>query len=96
MVKYPVEKNTLRFYKYKFFNSNEVVTIEAFNRVQARNNLRQLINNTPELQNLKVISETLSLPIYGHTTKMVDKIEYVWVTNGWVPVWEFNQYEDNL
>jgi len=96
MIRYPVEKNILRFYKYKFFDSKEVITVEAFNRKQARQVLTQLINNTPELQNLKVISETVTLPIYGETTKMINDIEYVWVSNGWVPVWEFEQYENEL
>jgi hypothetical protein len=96
MIRYPVEKNILRFYKYKFFESNEVITVEAFNRKQAREFLTQLINNTPELKNLKVISETVTLPIYGETTKMINDIEYVWVSNGWIPVWEFEQNENEL
>ena len=96
MIRYPVEKNILRFYKYKFFESNEIITVEAFNRKQAREVLTQLINNTPELQNLKVISETVTLPIYGETTKMINDIEYVWVSNGWIPVWEFEKYENEL
>lgn len=96
MIRYPVEKNILRFYKYKFFESNEVITIEAFNRKQARAALTQLINNTPEIQNLKVISETVTLPIYGETTKTINDIEYVWVSTGWIPVWEFEKYESEL
>lgn len=94
MIRYPVEKNILRFYKYKFFDSNEVITVEAFNRKQARQGLTQLINNTPELQKLKVISETVTLPIYGETTKMINDVEYVWISNGWIPVWEFEKNEE--
>lgn len=96
MIRYPVEKNILRFYKYKFFDSNEVITVEAFNRKQARLFLTQLVNNTPELQNLKVISETVTLPIYGETTKMINGVEYVWVSTGWIPVWEFEQSENEI
>lgn len=94
MVKYPVEKNILRFYKYKFLNSNEEVTIEALNKKQARIFLRDFILQNPKFHNLQIISETLSLPIYGLTTKMIDNIEHVWVSTGWIPLWEFKKYED--
>jgi hypothetical protein len=94
MVRYPVEKNVLRFYKYKFYQSDEVVTIEAFNRKQARIMLRDFILNSPKLHNLPIISETLTLPIYGQTTKLIDNVENVWVGNGWIPLWEFKKHED--
>jgi hypothetical protein len=94
MIRYPVEKNILRFYKYKFYQSDEIVTIEAFNRKQARTLLRDFIRTTPKLKNLPVISETLTLPIYGQTTKMIDNIENVWIGNGWIPLWEFKKYEN--
>jgi hypothetical protein len=94
MIRYPVEKDVLRFYKYKFYQSDEVVTIEAFNRKQARIFLRDFILNNPKLQNLTIISETLTLPIYGQTTKMINNVENVWIGNGWIPLWEFKKYEN--
>lgn len=94
MIRYPVEKNVLRFYKYKFFNSDEVVTIEAFNKKQARSGLCELILVNPKLHNLPVISETLTLPIYGQTTKLIDGVEHVWVSTGWIPLWEYKKFED--
>jgi hypothetical protein len=94
MIRYPVEKDVLRFYKYKFYQSDEVVTIEAFNRKQARIFLRDFILITPKLQNLHIISETLTLPIYGQTTKMINNVENVWIGNGWIPLWEFKKYEN--
>ena len=94
MIRYPVEKDVLRFYKYKFYQSDEVVTIEAFNRKQARIILRDFILNNPKLHNIPIISETLTLPIYGLTTKMIDNVESVWVGNGWIPLWEFNKTEN--
>lgn len=94
MVKYPVEKNILRFYKYKFLNSKEEVTIEALNKKQARIFLRDFILQNPKFNNLQIISETLSLPIYGLTTKIMNNIEHVWVSTGWIPLWEFKKYED--
>jgi hypothetical protein len=94
MIRYPVEKNVLRFYKYKFYQSDEIVTIEAFNRKQARALLRDFIINNPKLNNLAIISETLTLPIYGQTTKMINNVENVWIGNGWIPLWEFKKYEN--
>jgi hypothetical protein len=94
MIRYPVEKNVLRFYKYKFFNSDEVVTIEAYNKIQARIGLRDFISANPKLHNLPIISETLTLPIYGQTTKIINDIECVWIGNGWIPLWEFKKYEN--
>ena len=94
MIRYPVEKNILRFYKYKFFNSDEEVTIEAFDKKQARAFLKDFILQNPKFHNLPIISETLSLPIYGLTTKIIDNVECVWVSTGWIPLWEFKKYED--
>jgi hypothetical protein len=94
MIRYPVEKNVLRFYKYKFYQSDEIVTIEAFNRKQARTLLRDFILNNHKLQNLTIISETLTLPIFGQTTKMINNVENVWIGTGWIPLWEFKKYED--
>jgi hypothetical protein len=94
MIRYPVEKNILRFYKYKFLNSTEEVTIEAFDKKQSRIFLRDFILQNPKFHNLQIISETLSLPIYGLTTKIIDDVEHVWVSTGWIPLWEFKKYED--
>jgi len=91
MFRYPVEKTILRFYKYKFYNSDEIVTIEAFDRKQARIFLRDFVLNNPKFHNVPIISETLSLPIYGETTKLINDVECVWIGNGWIPLWEFNK-----
>ncbi len=95
MYNYPVEKHILRFYKYKFSGYNEVITVEAYNRDEARYLLREHVRNTPQLHGVKVISETLSLPIFGETTKNIDGLEYVWVGNmssdNWMLLSEFNK-----
>jgi hypothetical protein len=92
---YPVEKHILRFYKYKFSGYKEVITVEAYNRAEARRMLREYVSNTPELHKVKVISETLSLPIFGETTKSIDGLEYVWVGNmsadNWMLLSEFKK-----
>lgn len=95
MYKYPVEKNILRFYKYKFSGYSEVITVEAYNRDEARMLLRQYVSNTPELHGVKVISESLSLPIFAETTRVVDGLEYVWVgdlsSDNWMLLSEFQK-----
>jgi hypothetical protein len=91
MFKYPVEKYGLRFYKYKFLGIDGIVNIEAQNRKEARYFLNVFILNNTKYHNVPIISETLSLPIYGETTKMIDNIECVWIGNGWMPLWEFEK-----
>ena len=92
MFNYPVEKNIIRFYKYKLLGKeDDPIVIEAINRKEARILLRDLILHNPALQNLPIIDESLSLPIFGETKKMIDDIEYVWFAQGWIPIWEFEK-----
>jgi hypothetical protein len=92
---YPVEKHIIRFYKYKFSGYGETITVEAYNRIEARALLREYVSKTTELHKVKVISETLSLPIFGETTRMFDGDEYVWVGNlsadNWMLLSEFKK-----
>jgi hypothetical protein len=84
----------LRFYKYKFSGIEQPIVIEAHNKLDARKQLMYYLQKFPQLQNLQVISESLSLPIFGTTTKFFNEIEYVWVNNltptGWM---EFSEFE---
>ena len=92
MFRYPVEKNIIRFYKYKLLGKEEdPIVIEAMNRKEARILLRDFIMVNPIYQNLPIIDESLSLPIFGETTKMIKDVEYVWIGNGWIPLWEFEK-----
>ncbi len=110
MFNYPVEKNIIRFYKYKFRNEIQgEITVEAYNKKQAREYLREYIiqgiTNHRFISFLRGvdmryfiselgISETLSLPIYGETTKKIDEVEHVWVGDGWIPLWEYQKQND--
>lgn len=97
MLNYPVEKHTLRFYKYKFLSlEDDPVQVEAFNRKEARIMLRDFILNNPNFQNKPIISETVSLPIVGFTTKIIDDVENVWIGKGWIPLWEYEKLNLNL
>lgn len=79
MFNYPVEKHTIRFYKYRFSGYDEPIVVEAYNKMQARNALRSHVASRPELSGVKVISETLSIPIFGETTKVMNGVTMVWV-----------------
>lgn len=95
MFNYPVEKHTIRFYKYRFSGYNEPIIVEAYNKREARNILRQHVANRPELHGVKVISETLSIPIFGETTKEFNGVMMVWVgelsQTHWLTIDEFKR-----
>ncbi len=96
MFNYPVEKIILRFYKYKFHGlENRPITIEAYNKREARQKLLYFIQQHPEFGGLEVANESLSLPIFGETTKIINGVEHVWVgnmtTTFWMPLDEFEK-----
>jgi hypothetical protein len=70
------------------------IVFEAYNRKQARLSLKLFIETNPMYKNVAIISETLFIPIIGETTKFVDKVEYVWIGNGWIPLWEYKKREN--
>lgn len=94
MFNYPVEKYCIRFYKYKFLGfEDKPIIIEAYNKLEARRKLSYFIQLHPELQSVPVIGESLSLPIFGETTKTINDIKHVWVGNlspsNWMPLDDF-------
>lgn len=96
MYNYPVEKDILRFYNYKFLGYEETpVTIEAYNKIEARRRLTYFLEKNPEYQGVPVVAESLSLPIFGETVKIIDGTENVWVGNlsptFWMPLSEFEK-----
>ena len=96
MFNYPVEKYTLRFYKYRLFGlEDKPIVIEAYNKIEARKKLTYLIQSNPELNGKIVVSEWLSLPIYGETTKTINGIKHIWVGGDimWIPLDQFESYD---
>lgn len=91
MFQYPVEKNCLRFYRFTFLGIKEPVTVEAFNKAQAKVLLRDFILTKPALQNKPIINLSVAIPIVGETTKIVNNIEMVYIPNGWMPLFEYKQ-----
>jgi hypothetical protein len=95
-----VEKHCLRFYKYRFLGyENKPIVVEAFNKIEARTKLSYFIQQHPEFMSLPVVDESLSLPIYGETTKNINGVENVWVGNespsGWFPLNDFINNDNN-
>ena len=91
-----VEKNILRFYKYKFLGlEDKPITIEAYNKQEASQKLTYFIQKYPQFANIPVISESLSLPIFGETSKQINGVENVWVgsltQSGWMVLDEFKK-----
>jgi len=74
---------------------NEPIVVEAYNKIEARNMLREFVHNNPHLHGVKVISESLSLPIFGETTKQINGEQYVWVgatsQSNWMLLNEFEK-----
>ena len=96
MFPYPVEKHCIRFYKYKFLGFEETpVVIEAYNKLEARQKLSYFLEKNPQYAGLKVVDESLSLPIFGETLKNINGIEHVWVGNmtssNWMPFEDFEK-----
>ena len=94
MYNYPVEKHIIRFYKYKFLGyEDKPLVIEAYSKLEARQKLTYYLEKFPMYQNIPVISESVSLPLYGVSEKIIDGIECVWVgelsQTGWMPIEEF-------
>mgnify|MGYP006279161919 CR=1 FL=1 len=96
MFNYPVEKYILRFYKYRLSGiEDKPIVIEAYNKLEARQKLTYIIQSNPELNGRIVVSEWLSLPIYGETTKTINGIKHVWVGGDimWIPLDQFDNYD---
>jgi len=94
MFNYPVEKNCLRFYKYKFLGfEDKPIIIEAYNKLEARRKLMYFIQMHPEISSVPIVGESLSLPIFGETIKNILDVRHVWVGNmtpsNWMPLEEF-------
>lgn len=84
-----LEYNGVRLYKFYFSGIAEPVTIESITLDEAR---RTIIQNWrklyPPYQKSYIINETVTVPLEGVSTKLVNGIEYTWVgykksPNGW-------------
>ena len=81
---------------YKFLGlEDHPITIEAFNKTEARKKLLYFLEKNPQLQLGAVVDESVSLPILYETTKEINGVEHVWVGNmtltNWMPIDDFNK-----
>jgi hypothetical protein len=71
------------------------ITIEAYNKTEARKKLLYFLEKNPELKLGAVVDESVSLPILYETTKEINGVEHVWVGNmtltNWMPIDDFNK-----
>ena len=91
---FKVEKNILRFYKYKFHGfEHKPLVIEAYNKLEARRKLAYYLDKFPQYRAIPIVDESLHLPIFGETIKEIEEVEHVWVGNlrpsNWMPLEEF-------
>lgn len=91
----PDEENILKFYIYTFAGLDQKVTIEAYNRIEARIALQKYLTQMPiEYGYSKVIDETIETPIQGVSRRTIDGVQHIWAgrkytQSGWI---EQNEY----
>jgi hypothetical protein len=97
MEQIPVEKHGIRFYNYYFLGVEKPITIEARNKQQARDKMRDIISKLSEkYQESKIVGETIVIPLKGVSDKVVKGVRYVWVgedksKNGWLSENEYKR-----
>lgn len=75
-----VEYNGVRLYKFYFSRITIPVTIEALTLDEARQTIiRNWKKLHPPYQRSHIINETVTVPLEGVSTKLVNGIEYTWV-----------------
>lgn len=89
-MKFSFEKPTVRLYNYYFLGIDKPVMIQAYNRDEARNLIRAVQLNLPEIyKGKKIIGETVVVPAFGVTERVHNGKVLVWVgmdfsKNGWM------------
>jgi hypothetical protein len=93
---YPVEKHGIRFYHYYFHGVEKPITIEATNKQEAREIMKDLITKlSDKYTNSKIVGETITIPLLGVSEKVIKGVKYIWVgsksRNGWLPEDEYKR-----
>ena len=97
MNNYPVEKHTKRFYNYYFHEVETPIIIEAYNKHEAREILKELVHKlSDKYKNSKIVGETVVIPLRGVSEKVVKGVKYIWVGedkshNGWLTEDEYKR-----
>lgn len=91
------EKPTIRLYKYYFLGIAKPVVIQAYNKTEARETItRNWSKLAKPYQMSNIIGETVTLPLFGITTREEGNIKYLWVgksysSTGWMIKEEFHK-----
>lgn len=72
----------IKLYRYSFKDTDKVITIEAYNRDEARAWLQSILSTMPEMDNHALINEKIETPVSGVTEKTKDDKQYIWFSNG--------------
>lgn len=92
----PIFYNGIKFYKYYFEGLKKPITIEAYNKEEARIKLNQVVSQLPqEYRERKPFGETITRPVLGISKKTMNGKKYIWVgsktSNGWMEENELNE-----
>jgi hypothetical protein len=84
----PIFYYGIKFYKYYFEGLKKPITIEAYNKKEARIKLNQIVDKLPEeYRQRKPYGETITRPLKGISEKTIKGRKYIWVgeksPNGW-------------
>jgi len=93
-----IKINKIRFYCFYFEGLEKPITIEAPNKLVAREKLRSLRASLPDPYKFgKVMGESVKTPVYGVTEKTINGVPHVYVglensRSGWI---DKKKYEDS-
>jgi hypothetical protein len=85
-----------QFYHYYFHGVEKPITIEANNKQEAREIMKDLITKLSEkYTNSKIVGETITIPLLGVSEKVIKGVKYIWVgnksRNGWLSEEEYKR-----
>jgi hypothetical protein len=96
-MKFSFDKPTIRLYRYYFLGVPKPVIIQAYNKAEARSTIERIWSRlAKEYQQSRIIGETVSLPVFGVSTRQEGEENFVWVgkdysSSGWMKSNEFEK-----
>ena len=96
-MKFSFDKPTIRLYRYYFLGLPKPIIIQAYDKVEARATIDRIWGQlAKEYQQSKIIGETVSVPVFGVSTRVEGDKTYLWVgkeysKNGWMESSEYQK-----
>lgn len=72
----------IKIYKYTLKDFDKIISIEANNRIEAREYLNIVLAQIQGGENHPVINEKIETPVSGITERKKDGKDYIWYSNG--------------